>query len=189
MAPRDSAATKRRILDAATAEFARSGLAGARVDRIAERAEANKQLIYAYFGSKEELFDTTMEANVALLLDTVPFDAFDLPRYAAALFDFAVAHPELARLVRWHQLERPGVLNRLPQTAKSNLHKLAALTEAQAAGRVTDALPPEQLLALLLTLVHGSAETHAAADEPLAVQREALVAGVHRLTDPGPPPS
>src|SRR5262245_54844833 len=146
MAPRDSAATKKRILDAATAEFAQFGLAGARVDRIAERAEANKQLIYAYFGSKEELFDGVLEANIALLLDAVPFHAEDLPGYAGALFDFAVAHPELVRLVRWHQLERPGLLYRLPQTAESNQRKLAALAEAQAAGKVDDAMPPEKLL-------------------------------------------
>ena len=68
MAPRDSAATKRRILDAATAEFAHFGLAGARVDRIAERAGANQQLIYAYFRSKEELFETSDVLSVHLRL-------------------------------------------------------------------------------------------------------------------------
>jgi AcrR family transcriptional regulator len=77
MATRDSAATKQRILDAATAEFAEFGLAGARVDRIAARAGANKQLIYAYFGSKEGLFDNVLEANIALVLDAVPFTAGD----------------------------------------------------------------------------------------------------------------
>jgi AcrR family transcriptional regulator len=184
MATRDSAATKLRILDAATAEFAEFGLAGARVDRIALRAEANKQLIYAYFGSKEGLFDSALEANIAVLLDAVPFDAFDLPRYAGDLFDFAVEHPHLARLVRWHQLERPGVLNQLPQTAESNRRKVAALAEAQAAGKVSDALPPEQLLALLLALIHGGAETNLGDGEPLAVQRAALVAGIARLIDP-----
>lgn len=184
MATRDSAATKMRILDAATAEFAQFGLAGARVDRIALRAEANKQLIYAYFGSKEGLFDSVLEANIALLLDAVPFDAFDLPRYAGDLFDFAVKHPDLARLVRWHQLERPGVLNQLPQTADSNRRKLTSLAEAQAAGKVSDALPAPQLLALLLALIHGGAETNAGDGEPLAVQRAALVAGIARLTDP-----
>jgi AcrR family transcriptional regulator len=183
MAPRDSAATKLRILDAATGEFAEYGLAGARVDRIAARAGANKQLLYAYFGSKEALFDSVLEANIALLLDAVPFSAEDLPAYAAALFDFAVAHPELARLVRWHQLERPGVLNRLPQTAESNQRKLDALAKAQRSGKVGDALPADQLLGLLLALIHGSAETQVAADE-LAVQRDALVAGVRRLTSP-----
>ena len=183
MATRDSAATKQRILDAATAEFADSGLAGARVDRIAQRAEANKQLIYAYFGSKEGLFDSVVQANIALLLDAVPFDAFDLPRYATNLFDFVVAHPELARLVRWHQLERPGVLNQLPDTAESNRRKLQAVIEAQAAGKVTDALAPDQLLGLLLALIHGGADANMGA-EPLAVQRDSLEQGVRRLTAP-----
>ena len=52
----DSAATRARLLDAAHSEFAERGLAGARVDRIAAAAQANKQAIYAYFGSKEQLF-------------------------------------------------------------------------------------------------------------------------------------
>ncbi|HWA36496.1 MAG TPA: helix-turn-helix domain-containing protein, partial [Burkholderiales bacterium] len=53
---RDPDRTRRRILDAATVEFARFGLGGARVDRIAERARANKRMRYYYFGSKEDLF-------------------------------------------------------------------------------------------------------------------------------------
>jgi len=184
MATRDSAATKQRILDAATAEFAEYGLAGARVDRIAARAGANKQLIYAYFGSKEGLFDSVLEANIALVLDAVPFTADDLPAYAAVLFDFAVAHPQLARLVRWHQLERPGVMNQLRETAASNKRKLDAVAAAQKAGKVSAALPADQLFALLLTLIHGAAETHVASGDGLAVQRETLVAGVRRLTSP-----
>lgn len=184
MATRDSAATKQRILDAATAEFAEYGLAGARVDRIAIRAEANKQLIYAYFGNKEDLFDNALAANISLLLDTVPFTADDLPAYAGALFDFAVAHPQLIRLARWHQLERPGVMNQLPETAASNTLKLDAMAAAQQSGKISDELPADQLLALLLTLIHGGAETHIASEDGLAVQRETLVAGVRRLTFP-----
>jgi AcrR family transcriptional regulator len=184
MATRDSTATKMRILDAATAEFAEYGLAGARVDRIAAGAGANKQLIYAYFGGKEDLFDSVLEANISVLLETVPFTADDLPAYAATLFDFAIAHPQLVRLVRWHQLERPGVMNQLPQTASSNKRKLDALAAAQTAGTVSDALTADQLFALLLTLIHGAAETHVASGDGLAIQRETLVAGVRRLTSP-----
>jgi len=185
MATRDSAATKQRILDAATAEFAQYGLAGARVDRIASRADANKQLIYAYFSSKEGLFDAAIEANIARLLDTVPFDADDLPAYAGRLFDFAVAHPQLVRLLRWHQLERPGVLNQLPQTAESNRRKALALTEAQAARKVSEVLPADQLLTLVLALIHGSAETiFGEGTEPVAIERETLITGVRRLITP-----
>ena len=58
---RDAEATRARILAAAKREFARLGLAGARVDEIAERAEANKRMIYHYFGSKDGLFQSVVE--------------------------------------------------------------------------------------------------------------------------------
>ena len=179
--PRDSTATKARILDAATAEFADHGLAGARVDRLAERAGANKQLIYAYFGSKEGLFDATLEAHIERLLDAVPFDADDLPAYAVAMFDFGVAHPELLRLLHWHMLERPGELARLEQTLHSTERKLAALTEAQQAGRVDATLSPEELLALVLSIVQAVDDPRPAA---LAVRRESIAAAVRRLVTP-----
>src|SRR5689334_17921126 len=55
-ATRDPEQTRQRILDAAKAEFARVGLGGARVDRIAQEAGANKRMLYYYFGNKEDLF-------------------------------------------------------------------------------------------------------------------------------------
>jgi AcrR family transcriptional regulator len=60
---RDPAKNQERILKAATAEFARYGLGGARVDRIAERAGANKRMLYYYYGNKEALFLAVMEAS------------------------------------------------------------------------------------------------------------------------------
>lgn len=184
MATRDSAATKQRILEAATAEFAEHGLAGARVDRIAARAGANKQLIYAYFGNKEGLFDSALEASLVLVLDAVPFTPDDLPAYAGALFDFVVEHPQLARLVRWHQLERPGVMSQLPQTTASTKRKLDKLAAAQKAGRVSAALPADQMYAMLLTLIEGGAETQLSSADGPAVQRETIVASVRRLASP-----
>ncbi len=62
---RDPDRTRRRILDAATAEFARAGLGGARVDRIAARSGANKRMLYYYFGSKEALFLAALEESYA----------------------------------------------------------------------------------------------------------------------------
>jgi AcrR family transcriptional regulator len=56
--PLDSRA---RLLKAATDEFARNGLLGARVDVIARRARINKQLIYHYFGGKEQLYVAVLE--------------------------------------------------------------------------------------------------------------------------------
>jgi TetR/AcrR family transcriptional regulator len=50
-----------RLLNAAIDEFARNGLLGARVDVIARRARINKQLIYHYFGGKEQLYVAVLE--------------------------------------------------------------------------------------------------------------------------------
>jgi AcrR family transcriptional regulator len=148
---RDSAATKDRLLDAATEEFAAHGIAGARVDRIAAAARANKQLIYAYFGSKEQLFDAVLATNCGPLVQEVPFDPDDLPGYVGRLFDYVIEHPEVVRLVLWAGLERPTAI--APFEADSYRAKLNALTEAQRDGRVDATFAPADLLALLLGLV------------------------------------
>ncbi|MBJ9973888.1 TetR family transcriptional regulator [Pseudomonas sp. S75] len=48
--------TREDILQAAIHEFVEQGLAGARVDAIAERTATSKRMIYYYFGSKEQLY-------------------------------------------------------------------------------------------------------------------------------------
>lgn len=104
--PPDATDTKRRILAAAHAEFAQYGLAGARVDRIAEVGEVNKRSIYVHFGSKSELFDLIVAKALAEMAEVVPFTAEDLPAYAEALFDYLTARPEILRLTTWAGLER-----------------------------------------------------------------------------------
>ncbi|WP_432947486.1 TetR family transcriptional regulator [Kribbella sp. CA-253562] len=122
----DSAATRARLLAAAHDEFVRVGLAGARVDRIAAAASANKQAIYAYFGSKEALFDAVLAARLQVLADVAPFDPGDLPGYAGALFDALVADPGVQRLSQWKMLEVPE-----PSEGEVDAHvtKAAALAE------------------------------------------------------------
>ncbi|TYB83314.1 TetR/AcrR family transcriptional regulator [Maritimibacter fusiformis] len=56
----DSEDTRRALLDAARREFAAGGLEGARVDRIAASAGVNKQLVYHYFGSKDDLYGAVL---------------------------------------------------------------------------------------------------------------------------------
>jgi len=62
---RNPEATRASILAAARVEFAAKGLEGARVDQIANRAKANKQLVYYYFGSKDDLYRAALEATYA----------------------------------------------------------------------------------------------------------------------------
>ncbi len=110
---RDAESTKARILSAAKAEFARLGLAGARVDEIADKAKANKRMIYHYFGAKEDLFRAVLEdayldirrAEQKLNLDAVP------PREALETlvrftWGYYLKNPEFIRLVNSANLHR-----------------------------------------------------------------------------------
>jgi AcrR family transcriptional regulator len=96
---RDSAATRRRLLQAAREEFTARGIAGARVERIASTANANKAQIYHYFGDKDGLFDAVLESFAEEAVGAVPIDADDLHAYAARLFDYHFDHRDLLRLV------------------------------------------------------------------------------------------
>ncbi|MCA0422034.1 MAG: TetR family transcriptional regulator [Proteobacteria bacterium] len=62
---RDAVATRARILNVATREFARRGFEGATTDDIADKAHVNKRMIYHYFGSKERLYLAVLEEAYA----------------------------------------------------------------------------------------------------------------------------
>jgi AcrR family transcriptional regulator len=127
--PYDSAATRARLLDAAYAEFSERGLAGARVERIAAAASANKQAIYAYFGSKDGLFDAMLGARLRGLADAVPFTPDDLPAYAGALFDALQDSPELVRLTQWSWLERADVSAEEVESYRAKARALVAASD------------------------------------------------------------
>ncbi|MBO3664172.1 TetR family transcriptional regulator [Microbacterium stercoris] len=106
---RDADATQARILDAALAEFAAVGHAGARVERIAQRAGTNVRMIYAYFGSKAGLFDSAVRVVVERMASEVPPEPEALAQWAGRLFDYHQADPTALRVSMWAQLERPDV--------------------------------------------------------------------------------
>lgn len=147
---RDIQATKKRLLDAATAEFAQRGIAGARVDRIADLAECSKALLYDYFGNKDQLFDVVYNALVVTLMQEVPMDALDLAGYVGRLFDQYLAHPEILRLTAWDILERGGMGTRLEALQAANRQKIAAIEQAQSDGHISNRWNPSELLALLM---------------------------------------
>src|SRR5438874_766042 len=111
---RDADATRRRLLAAATQEFAEYGIAGSRVDRIAAAAGSNKAQIYHYFTSKDGLFDAVFDAMCRETVDAVPVDAKDLPEYAGRLFDSYEERPWVQRIATWYRLERAGSSELIP---------------------------------------------------------------------------
>ncbi|MEV8128470.1 TetR family transcriptional regulator [Streptomyces sp. NPDC085944] len=155
MAARDPEATKARIFEAAVAEFARHGIAGARIDRIAAEARANKQLIYAYYGNKGELFACVLEKKMLDLAISVPVDPDDIEGWIDRLLDYHAAHPELLRLLFWEGMEYGTA--ELPHESERQEHyarKVAALRDGQERGVITDAIPAPDLLFLLVAMAN-----------------------------------
>jgi AcrR family transcriptional regulator len=112
-ASRDPERTRQRILDAATADFSRYGLGGARVDRIAARAVANKRMLYYYFGNKDALFLAVLEDSYARirsaeralhLTDVDPREA--MRRLVEFTWRYYLEHPEFLTLLNSENLHR-----------------------------------------------------------------------------------
>jgi TetR/AcrR family transcriptional regulator len=103
---RDAEASRRLLLRAARAEFATKGLMGARVDEIARSAGLNKQLVYHYFGSKDELYGAVLEGVYAeireqeralSLGDLPPEEAME--KLIGFSFDYLADHPDFIALL------------------------------------------------------------------------------------------
>jgi AcrR family transcriptional regulator len=101
-----------------------------------------------YFESKDGLFDAVLAKHCGALAEQVPFDAEDMPGYVGRLFDHALEHPEIYRLVSWAALERPATV--AAYEGDSYGAKLNAISNTQKAGRVDATFAPADLLALLI---------------------------------------
>ena len=148
--PPDATETKKRLMKAAIDEFARYGLAGARVDRIAENAPANKRSIYMHFGTKEELFDRVVADSMLTLAESLTLDDGDLPGYAGSLFDRLEQWPHIRRLYLWAGLERQQAVE---MEVEQYRRRVAAIAAAQQAGRIRADIPAAELMAMVLALV------------------------------------
>ncbi len=189
---RDSQDTRRRILEAATAEFAERGIAGARVDRIAASADCNKSLLYTYFGNKEQLFDTVFDSLVAEMVTEIPIDTDDLAGYAGRLFDRYGTHPEIVRLALWDRLERDGRGMQVAGVVAADSAKREALASAQAAGTISSRLSPTDTLTAITLVTSLWPLLQATDDAPgpalLARMRTAVTTIVTVLATPEPTP-
>jgi AcrR family transcriptional regulator len=189
--PRDAEATKARLLAAGTREFAEYGFAGARIDRIAEQAGANKRLIYMYFGDKDALFAAVLKAEIAKLIEAVPFIPDDLAAFAAARFDYVLANPHVGRLASWRVLDPAGPTE---EERLSYQARIDAIAEAQAAGKINDRISAVDLFAMVLRItdswlsappaLRALAGENFQSPQRIEEQRTALIEAVRSFTTP-----
>ena len=150
---RDSARTRRRILDAATREFSERGFDGARIVEIARRARVSKQLIHHHFHGKEALFNAVHDVRFR---PQVEWDE-PLPEEASRLFveRFRMRAKDLAyiRFLTWEAAGRkgstvPGETARRRRIAQYG----AALRRMQASGKLPSDMDHKMIQLAILSL-------------------------------------
>ncbi|MBV7397187.1 TetR/AcrR family transcriptional regulator [Mameliella sediminis] len=138
---RDAEATRARILAAAKKEFAKNGLGGARIDEIADRAKANKRMIYHYFGNKEDLFRIVLEeayldiraAEQKLDLEHLPAKQA-LETFVRFTWEYYLKNPEFITLVNSENLHRARHLKKSERVGPAQRRLVGMVEEILARG-------------------------------------------------------
>ncbi|MGV9611014.1 TetR family transcriptional regulator [Nocardia xishanensis] len=179
-------ATRDRILAAAKEEFARHGVAGARINRIATAARASKDRLYAYFASKDELYAAVTEEWTGQTTEETALDAADLPGYAGRLFDHYLRHPENARLQTWAEIEETRIPEAEDAVRRVLATKISEIERGQREGLITTDFQPVTLVVMLTDLARTAAVRATRAEEThnLAERRAAVVLAARRLAAP-----
>ena len=192
---RDATATRARILNAAVEEFAAHGLAGGRIERIAEASGANPRSIYLYFSNKEQLFHAAVYKVLHAIGEAVPLTEQDLPGFAGRMFDQILLHPEAVRLNNWRLLECPEAGPDDREFYASKIATMATLppfnTVTPPSSEAGGEISPADLLILVANMASAWVSTSrdlltADGTDPtsaarIAAHRAALVEGVRRL--------
>lgn len=139
---RDPERTRARILEAARAEFAAHGLGGARVDRIAANADANKRMLYYYFGNKDDLFLAVLEGAYAHIRDAekeLRLTEIDPPeairRLVAFTWEYYLEHPEFMTLLNSANLHQGRHLKKSAKVRTMHSPFVAMIEEVLERGR------------------------------------------------------
>jgi AcrR family transcriptional regulator len=149
----DTEGTRRRLKEAATAEFAEHGPDGTTMAAIAERAGINKERLYKYFGDKQALFETVLTDELDKLAAAVaPVPGFEeIGEFAGRTFDYHAANPQLVRLLLWEGLAGVPVADAANRTAHYK-DKAQAYAAAQRAGVLDGDVDPEHLVFMIIGL-------------------------------------
>jgi TetR/AcrR family transcriptional regulator len=154
-----TASRKEAILEAARGEFADHGYSGARIERIAAAAGANKQLIFHYFGSKDGLYAAVAAATFLGAPDSqiaAPTPTESLRRCVAEMASWLGRTSGAALLVSECVSGRPvpteaeRTVSSWVQRASSNIH--SAIDDGQRKGYFRDDIDAQ----FIATLIVGS---------------------------------
>lgn len=166
MYPRDAAATRSRILDAALASFAARGYGATSLDAVAAQAGLRKQTILHHFGTKQGVLVAVVDRSAAELAEALEAALSGAgPGFARvealvrATFRLAARRPELLGLLREVGRLGPPAATRLVEALEPLVGRaLAFLEDEMAAGRVRRHDPRLLLLSAYSTVIGVATE-------------------------------
>jgi AcrR family transcriptional regulator len=137
----DPERTMANILEVAMTEFAEKGLAGARIDEIANATHTSKRMIYYYFQSKEGLYLAALEeayrrvrsTESELNLDDLEPEAA-LRRLVEFTFDHHAGNEPYIRMVMAENMNRGQFLAQSTSIQALNLKAISAIEKLYARG-------------------------------------------------------
>ncbi len=158
--PDDS--TEVRIQKAAKTIFTRKGLAGARMQDIADEAGINKALLHYYYRSKQKLFEMIFEeklielfTNLQVILESdLPFDE-KIKSFIEKESDLLSEFPSLPIFVLSEAWQNPDYVERLLQTLPIKLirEKFKKLHKEAADGDITHEIPFHQFMINMMSMI------------------------------------
>jgi len=149
---------RERILEVAVDEFAEKGFAGSRVDAIARKARANKQLVYYYFGGKLGLYTAVLGRMIEGAQEKIEAESTQATlRGKLQTMASLSTQPNSVRwqrLLAWEALDGSAeeMIREDERRATWRRH-VVNVEEAQAAGEVDPGLEPEMLALALVSII------------------------------------
>jgi AcrR family transcriptional regulator len=167
--------TRRRLLEIAIERFGDRGYRATSVSEIARSGGLTQAAVYAYFDSKETLFDAAVDADAAAAITETAqqsehVDANQLvPMLLVLLLGNIDRHPLVKRVLAGKEPDALHRLINLPALADLTSGIAARVRAAQDAGAVRSDIDPEMfsngaeaiLLSLLMSVVQVGASTEA----------------------------
>ena len=157
---------ERQMLDAAVKVFSNRGFHAASMDEIAEVAGISKPMVYAYLGTKEELFLACLQREATHLMEAVAAGVRPTARPdeqlwngLRAFFAFVGAHRDGWRVLYRQARSEPHFAGELAGMRARIVEVVAGLLEdACAAGEARIPARPDDFLAMAYAYV-GAAES------------------------------
>ncbi|MHB1920843.1 MAG: TetR/AcrR family transcriptional regulator [Chitinophagaceae bacterium] len=155
--------TEKQILEAAKKIFISKGLAGARMQDIADEAGINKALLHYYFRSKEKLFDRIFEEALVTFFPQI-FRVVNAPmpllekidRFVVEYITLLVDHPHIPLFILHELSQNPDrMVKKILSLHQGPLPEifLRQLQEEMASGRIRTMSPVQFLINMLALCV------------------------------------